>query len=155
MKQTQNFQLNQWEMSDRIQMGDFNADNQKIDGVLHEIRQQLAEQNAVIETCGNCKIVYGSYTGDGTYGKDNPCELTFSHKPLLLAVMPEVRLSSAAKGFLAVRGGPHTYTYPGASNSVNNVTWTDHSVSWYSADSAQYQFNSGVHHYVALLAVDE
>lgn len=29
MKQTQNYQLNQWEMTDRIQMEDFNGDNEK------------------------------------------------------------------------------------------------------------------------------
>lgn len=34
MKQTQNYQLNQWEMTDRIQMEDFNRDNQKIETAL-------------------------------------------------------------------------------------------------------------------------
>lgn len=36
MKQTQNYQLNQWEMTDRIQMEDFNADNAKVDAALAE-----------------------------------------------------------------------------------------------------------------------
>ena len=34
MKQTANYQLNQWEKTDRIQMEDFNADNAKIDAAL-------------------------------------------------------------------------------------------------------------------------
>ena len=31
MKQTSNYQLNQWEKTDRILMEDFNEDNRKID----------------------------------------------------------------------------------------------------------------------------
>ena len=43
MKQTQNYQLNQWEKTDRIKMEDFNSDNQKIDSQLHAAMQQLAQ----------------------------------------------------------------------------------------------------------------
>ena len=35
MTKTANYQLNQWEKSDRIQMEDFNADNTKIDAALN------------------------------------------------------------------------------------------------------------------------
>ena len=34
MEQTSNYQLNQWDKTDRIQMEDFNADNDKIDAAL-------------------------------------------------------------------------------------------------------------------------
>lgn len=37
MQQTEHLGLNQWELSDRIQMKDFNADNQKIDGALQAV----------------------------------------------------------------------------------------------------------------------
>ena len=37
MNQTNNYQLNQWEKSDRIQMEDFNADNAKVDSALTEL----------------------------------------------------------------------------------------------------------------------
>ncbi len=43
MKQTENYGLNQWELTDRIQMEDFNSDNQKIDSQLHAAMQQLAQ----------------------------------------------------------------------------------------------------------------
>ena len=43
MKQTQNYQLSQWEKTDRIKMEDFNSDNQKIDSQLHAAMQQLAQ----------------------------------------------------------------------------------------------------------------
>ena len=46
MKQTSNFQLNQWEKTDRIQMEDFNADNLKTDAALAAERtaRQTADQ---------------------------------------------------------------------------------------------------------------
>ena len=37
MKKTAQFGLNQWEMSDRIQMQDFNRDNETIDAALETI----------------------------------------------------------------------------------------------------------------------
>lgn len=43
MNKTEKYQLNQWELTDRIQMEDFNSDNAKIDAA-------LAEQAAVLET---------------------------------------------------------------------------------------------------------
>lgn len=42
MKQTSNYQLNQWEMTDRIQMEDFNRDNEKVDAALAATAQQAA-----------------------------------------------------------------------------------------------------------------
>jgi len=44
MKKTINYQLNQWEMTDRIQMADFNSDNQKIEAALHGLAGQVAEK---------------------------------------------------------------------------------------------------------------
>ena len=38
MNYTENYQLNQWEESDRVLMEDFNADNEKIDAALAEIK---------------------------------------------------------------------------------------------------------------------
>ena len=42
MKQTQNYQLNQWEKTDRIQMEDFNGDNAKIEAALAAVDERLA-----------------------------------------------------------------------------------------------------------------
>lgn len=38
MNKTPNYQLNQWDKSDRIQMEDFNADNAKIEAALQQLR---------------------------------------------------------------------------------------------------------------------
>lgn len=44
MQQTSNYQLNQWEGTDRILRTDFNADNAKIDAAIAELRKDLAAQ---------------------------------------------------------------------------------------------------------------
>ena len=55
MKQTSNYQLNQWDPEDRILREDFNADNGKIDAALAEIKAaspyvKLAEVTAQTQT---------------------------------------------------------------------------------------------------------
>lgn len=135
MKQTQNFQLNQWEMSDRIQMEDFNEDNQKIDGALHEIRQQLTESHSQLRTevskLGNCQILYQTYTGTGTGANS----FTFPHKPLFIAIFADDAY------FFAMQGAPYaTCRNGGSDGGVSRITWTANSVSWQN-NSAQYQCN--------------
>ena len=68
MNHTTNYQLNQWEKTDRIMMDDFNADNQKIDAALGTIP----------------KLAVGSYTGDGA--AENTITLGF--KPQLMIIYP-------------------------------------------------------------------
>lgn len=41
MKKTQNYQLSQWEKTDRIEMEDFNSDNEKTDAALQGLAAQL------------------------------------------------------------------------------------------------------------------
>ena len=53
MAETGNYQLKQWESTDRILMEDFNADNAKVD-------QALGALAATVAGCGNCNVVYGS-----------------------------------------------------------------------------------------------
>lgn len=155
LQQTSNYQLSQWDAEDRIQREDFNSDNAKVDAALKAQAETVADLEALCAGFGNCRIVYGSYTGSGLYGASNPNILTFDGKPLLLAIMPSSNVGNSAKGFLAVRGSSFTYTYPENYNSINQVTWGDRSVEWYCADSAQYQFNNMTHYFVALLAPAE
>ena len=66
MTKTTNYQLNQWEKSDRIMMDDFNADNQKIDAALAALP----------------KLVTGTYTGTGVYPRT--IDLGFLPKAVVL-----------------------------------------------------------------------
>ena len=44
MNKTENYQLNQWEKTDRIMMEDFNGDNAKIDAALKALSDTLADK---------------------------------------------------------------------------------------------------------------
>ena len=76
MKKTAQFGLNQWEMSDRIQMQDFNRDNAAIEAALGT---------------RNCQFYTASYVGDG----QTTLNLTFPHKPMILFITRNGWLSEA------------------------------------------------------------
>ena len=150
MAETGNYQLKQWEKTDRIQMEDFNADNAKTD-------QALGSLAATVAGCGNCEIVYGSYTGSGTYGKTAPNSLSFLHKPLLIYVQSSTAETDADCKLRMVRGITWAVGAHGNSSWTNSVTWSEKSVQWSTSRSASTQFNTSgvVYHYIAFLAADE
>lgn len=159
MKQTENYQLNQWEKADRIQMEDFNADNAKIDAALHGTMQKLTEDTAQLRAsvakCGNCRIVYGTYTGAGTYGSANPCRLTFDGEPLYVIIKGAVG-SAPTLGIQAMRGWDTAYSGSDSHSSICYLTWGTRTLSWYNGQSAADQFNvkGTVYPYIALFAED-
>ena len=72
MNKTANFQLTQWEKTDRIMMEDFNRDNAAIDTALKGNADKAAALQTALASCGNCKIVYGS-TGNAAGGCGRVC----------------------------------------------------------------------------------
>lgn len=42
MRETSNYKLSQWDKTDRIEMEDFNSDNEKTDAALQGLVQQIA-----------------------------------------------------------------------------------------------------------------
>lgn len=129
MQKTENYQLNQWDKTDRIQMEDFNADNAKIDAALANIP----------------KIAVGTYTGTGTYGSDGENTLTFDFEPTLVVISRNIAETSAA-GTLLIRGQTKNagtgYVYQSNSALSLTVSWSGNTVSWYSASTAARQLNS-------------
>ena len=96
MQQTGNYQLNQWEKADRIQMEDFNGDNSKVDAALKGQAEALAAETAarealaaVVAKCGNCRVESFTYTGTGAYSgeSDTPTVITFPRAPFLYFVI--------------------------------------------------------------------
>ena len=149
MNQTEIHGLSQWEKPDRILMEDFNADNVKTEEALAAV----AEQAALISKCGNCKIVYGSYAGNGKNGSSNPNTLSFALKPIYVVVTPSWKGSNTQATCLhLVRGSTHCVGSPGFSDHTNTVSWGEKSVSWYGS-SANSQLNTSgtTYHYFALL----
>ena len=81
MNKTANFQLTQWEKTDRIMMEDFNRDNAAIDAALKSNAEAVAALQTALAGVGNCSIEAKSYTGNGKYGQNNPTRIALSKKP--------------------------------------------------------------------------
>ena len=136
MNKTANFQLTQWEKTDRIMMEDFNRDNAAIDAALKANADKAAALQTALASCGNCRITISSYTGTGTLGEAHPTSLTFAEPPLLVFILgPE-------SGFMA--RGRAMNAFQVSSNSALATTWsTDQkTVSWYTPYDAKYQLNT-------------
>ena len=80
MNQTQNYQLSQWESTDRILMSDFNSDNSKIDAALKANADAIAAVETAVAGKGNCQLYYQSYTGNGATSRT----FTFPKQPKLV-----------------------------------------------------------------------
>lgn len=160
MDKTGNYQLCLWDAEDRILMGDFNEDNKTLDAALHaekEARENaVAALNAAVEKCGNCKVVYGLYTGTGTYGKDGPTTLTFDHKPVMLAMMPRGG-GTHVRRLWVVRDALSAHSMADTSDAYVMVSWGERSISFYNDSNPAFQYNAkdSVSCYVALLVQDE
>ena len=140
MEKTNNLKLNVWEKSDPILVGDFNEDNKKIDAAVGQIMAHA----------GNCKIVTGTYVGDGKYGRDNPNSITFPEKPVFVYVgghfsMSAIYPMTEIAAFSA--GGTDYYGI--------YATWNGNTLSWYSKEfgGAHYQLNyeGKTYYYFALI----
>ena len=98
MTHTTNFNLSQWEKSDRIQMADFNADNAKLEAAL---------------TARNCRFYTASYTGDGK----NSRTFTFPAKPVFVAINAgnemTFMVSGLSTGILVNPASIYTFTLSG------------------------------------------
>lgn len=150
--QTANYQLSQWESTDRILMDDFNSDNSKIDAQMKANTDAIAE---IQKAYGNCKVSVGTYVGSGTYGSSNQNKLTFSGKPMLVVIREKTRSISNNSDYTLILlrealwalGAEENYYYE------QTVTWGDNYVSWYSGQAATGQFNtsSKIFCYAALL----
>ena len=56
MNKTQNYQLSQWERTDKVLMDDFNGDNAKIDSALGEHAAALAAQAGLLAKRGELHV---------------------------------------------------------------------------------------------------
>ena len=104
MKKTAQFGLNQWEMSDRIQMQDFNRDNAAIEAALAK---------------RNCQFYTASYTGDGEATKS----WTFPAKPVLVVIIGQSIT-------VLIRDFSIGTTHFGSMTHQLQTTWEENSVTW-------------------------
>lgn len=102
-----------------------------------------------IALCGNCKIVTGSYTGDGTASKTRT--LNFNGKPLLVLIKPKDG-SIDRLSYLLINGMTTDVSKYQTSSSSASVTWDSTSVT-ITTSHASYGMNSSgtEYRYLALL----
>ena len=134
MNYTENYQLPQWEETDRVLMEDFNAAMSKVDQGMEGIPRMAS----------------GSYVGTGTYGSENPNHLDFGFSAKLVALTGNA--SNLLKiGTLFIGGQSTSHGIGVTSNSSSglsmSVTWTDQGVSWYSGDEERQLNKSGVRYF--------
>ena len=122
---TTNYDLNQWEGTDKVLRTEFNADNAKIDAALKtnadaiaaetaartaalgqkadqsalsSLAQTVSGHTAALTQLGNCQLYHTTYVGTGTADFTAPSSLTFPHKPYVLFV------GGGNEQFIALRG---------------------------------------------------
>ena len=126
---TTNYNLNQWEATDKVLRTEFNEDNAKIDAALKANADALAALEDTLALKGNCQIEVQTYTGNGKSGASNPTVLTFSKVPLLVLI--------CGYGTMMITGPQlsqcafHSYTtnfYP----QNAHISWSGSQVSLYS-----------------------
>lgn len=94
-----------------------------------------------LPTAGAVEI--GSYAGTGTYGQNNPNTLTFSKKPKLIILGPTNTGSSVTSGGndCIILFEITTSFGSGSSDSVNYISYSENTMSWYNDKSATHQQN--------------
>ena len=109
MKKTTNYQLNQWEKTDRIMMDDFNADNAKIEAAL---------------AARSCQFYTASYVGTGETSRT----VTFPRKLMAVAIVH----SDHSHVLTWFRGSPYAFSKNGGSVFPLRASFPqpDRSLSW-------------------------
>ena len=151
-QETPNYRLSRWAGTDRILVEEFNDNWDKIDTALKSSADGVAALQTALASCGNCKIVYGTYTGNGKSGSANPNKLTFDGKPVLVIVQAQSNTTDFDFHLRMIRGcdwavgDRNNYSY------TNSVAWGENYVSWYN-NKAETQFNlqGSVYSYIALI----
>ena len=143
MTKTTNYQLPEWEKTDRIQMKDFNDMTATLDAALKANADAAAAASAAVALCGNCKIYCTSYTGN--YDVQSTT-MTFPHKPIAVMVC-----GRSGKSMFAWRGQSSTPLLGSSSSSVT-VSWADRSVTWANGDiNNNLNYTGFTHQVIALL----
>lgn len=156
MKRTTNYAFPDWEKTDPIKMDDFNDMTRKLDAALKAEADATAEkadgaaiaalQNSIGTVGKNCRLVYGSYVGDGRVGENQPVSLAFDFYPAVVLVASTSGEQTSC--FI------HGCVYVQSTTRYNmRVAWTNNSLSWCYNGSSGYDMNNGsgeTYYYVAL-----
>lgn len=126
------------------------------DDVLEKARELITTAQTTANTANttaNSKatLVYGSYTGKGTYGSSNKNRLTFSSRPSLLIIRSKITDGRKNTGTTLIYSSTVGIDDFSGSNMLT-VSWGS-TVSWYSVSNASNQLNESgtIYYYVAVI----
>lgn len=135
MKKTQNYQLSQWEMTDRIRMEDFNGDNAKIDAAL-----------AGLKALCNCRVHSATYVGTD----EIPLVVECPNRPVAVVIR-------TVDGWgIGIRGNGKMFGYLSSTFSAEpSVIWAERSVTLGpNASSPTFCYNTLDKPYALLVLMD-
>ena len=123
---TQHYGLPLWGAEDTPKRKEVNAAAEKID-------ENFAALTALVP-----KLAVGHYAGTGSYGSGKTSTLSLEFRPELILIFNPADATRQAICLPGFGGNAQAF---GANFYPVFVTWSDSTVSWYSVNSAQEQFN--------------
>ena len=126
---TTNYDLNQWEGTDKVLRAEFNADNAKIDAALKANADAVDSLETQLVSGlagkGNCQLWTTSYVGDDqvTYNSNN--RITFPKLPVLVIIQG----TNGGETMLILGQNTKYLTIMGTAYG-GSVTWEGTTMSW-------------------------
>ena len=150
MQQTSKYQFNLIEGTDDFSPTPLNDNMEKVEEELSELNDTVAQHTAAIGTGGhNCRIAFGSYTGNGLYGEEHPNRLEFDFTPMLVLIGVGEGSYPCSHFLRPANGSCSALNYP------MKVLWEGSAVGWHvntttNPDINQMNTSGTVYHYVAI-----
>ena len=126
MQQTSKYQFNLVDATDDFSPDPLNQNMEKVEEALEGLTENLGSIGH------NLRVETGSYVGTGTYGQNNPMQLTFELYPVVVMIASTTNGRAMPPCFLMRPIPLSIYTAGGLGNQAMYVTWGDHEVNWYS-----------------------
>ena len=154
---TTNYQLNQWEGTDKVLRTEFNADNAKIDAALKANADAVDSLETQLVSGlagkGNCQLWTTSYVGDDqvTYNSNN--RITFPKLPVLVIIQG----TNGGETMLILGQNTKYLTIMGTAYG-GSVTWEGTTMSWRvntTNPSDQFNLQGATYLVLALLPAEE
>lgn len=143
MQQTEKYQLNLIDPSDEFSPDPLNANARAVEAQLAALEADAAAIHADLGVHGyNCRMAYGTYTGQGNWGAEHPNTFTFDFYPVCLIVA-----DPASTAVVFIRDCPSC-----TPRSLQvTVQWQENGLSWYTSyQDSQLSVNGRSYSYIAL-----
>lgn len=153
MQQTSKYQFKLIEGTDDFSPGPLNDNMEMVEEQFEAVEEEFSEVMTNLGSGGhNARIAWGTYTGNGNYGAANPTTISPGFYPVVVFVGDAGSTGYYGWPTTFLRGCPNANGVSTHSFQLQNVSWSDTSVSWYHTQYAEYQMNvlNTTYYYVAI-----